>query len=133
MNLKTFDSSNTVTVVKGSANVRLNFKHGTINFTKEGMALIGLKHLDQIKIHQDKDNKQDWYLEKVKDGGLPLYRKTGRDEVGLSLRRKSLVEEMFKEMEIKVESISLKIAGKPTLDGGRKLWGLLIVGLKEKI
>ena len=63
MNLKQFDTTNTVTRMT-KPYIRVNSK-GVFMINATAAQKIGLQPNDHIVLHQDEDREADWYLEKV--------------------------------------------------------------------
>lgn len=129
MKLKTFNNTNTfLSNNRISPVININQSNGLVGISQGACEQIGVAAGDQVVFHQDEESPMDWYIQKVKEGGIVLKPKTK----GCSIHRKALALEIMKTLEIKKQAITLLLAGKPVeLEKKEKMWGLLVTGLKD--
>jgi hypothetical protein len=134
MKLKEFNAENTTTLrgagVNATPKIGLNTKVGLFNFNKPACELMGLKKGDQIIIHQDEEDPENWFLEKVKQKGFTLRDKENVTK-GLLFNNTTLARAIGASVSFTGQSGRILIAGKPTEFEKRKLWGLLTSSLKN--
>jgi hypothetical protein len=133
MELITYDATNIKSKARGKLIITLNNKHGHISISNDASKMMGLREGSHVKFHQDKNSPEDWYIEKVEEGGFEVQgkmNKKGRD-IGVQFRRKEFVLQFFEKTSVKRESISLKISNTPVQMQQRVLWGMIFIGLKD--
>ena len=138
MKLKSFNAANSKMYSRGDENlamVSFNQKAGVVRINEAAANKIGLASEDQIMIHQDEENPQDWYIEKVKENGFTLRAKDNDLKNGLLFNNTHVIKSIATSASFTDQSGKILLAGEATeLDKGkRKLWGLLVVGLRNKI
>lgn len=133
MKLKEFNSENTLSTRGGGSKipgVSINQKSGTFSINLEACTLIDLKENDQVVIHQDEEDQENWYLEKVKEKGFTCRNQKALGK-GLVFNNTSLVRSICASVEHEENGGRILIAGKPTMVEKRKLWGLIVTSLKK--
>jgi hypothetical protein len=105
--------------------VRFN-KSGIITINNRACKELSLEEGAQVKFHQDKNRKKDWYLEKVTMNGLVLKKNLKAGCVGLNIQSAMICKEMLSSLG-KDKPVKLPIAITPT-DG--KYFALLTTTLK---
>lgn len=121
MKLKEFNTENVTHTRKGTPTLSVNCKGGLFTFSKDSVELIGMKANDQIIFCQDEDDKGNWYLEIVKEKGFSV-REKGNVTTGLFFNNCHLARTLSGTPE---GSHKFLIAGKPTIEKKRILWGLI--------
>lgn len=130
MKLKEFNSENTINVRGGGRlipAIGINLKVGLFNISKAACELIELKNNDQIVIHQDEEDKENWYIEKVKSKGFVVRNKEAVT-AGVLFNNVTLARAIAESVDFKGKSGKALIAGKPTILDKRKLWGIILSG-----
>lgn len=130
MKLKEFNSENTVNVRGGGKlipAIGINLKVGLFNISKAACELIDLKNNDQVVIHQDQEDKGNWYIEKVKAKGFIVRNKEAITS-GVLFNNTTLARAIGESVDFKGKSGKALIAGQPTMQDKRKLWGLILSG-----
>lgn len=72
MKLKTFDTTNVLVERKQEARIHINISTGLFTINKTAADLMALKAGEMVCLHQDEDEKENWYIEKVKKDGFSL-------------------------------------------------------------
>lgn len=131
MKLKTFNIKTAPASRAKAASVRINAKAGLFNFSKDAFDLMVLKPGDQIQVHQDESAPDCFYLEQVKEDGFVLREKTGAGAAsgGGIFNSTTVAREIQSAHAIPENAFKMLIAGKPTEEAKRKLWGLLRIGV----
>jgi hypothetical protein len=109
-----------------SPQVRFN-RSGIITINGKACLALELKEGDQVKIHQDKKSKKDWYLEKVTMNGLKLRLNKAAGCKGLNFQSSMICKEVLSSLGID-KPVKLPIATTPT-DG--RYYALLSSPLKS--
>ena len=130
MELITYDTNTVSSKPKGLLTIRMNSKHGTIAISQELCRLMGVHEGSQVKFHQDKNEPENWFIERVQKDGFEVSGRTnqhGRNS-GVQFRRREFVLKFYEQMHVKIESIVIRSSRVPTLVGDRKLYPLIIIG-----
>jgi hypothetical protein len=125
MELITYDAQTCRGHSDDTPNVRFN-KAGIITISGKACQALDLNEGDQVKFHQDKKNKKDWYLEKVTLNGLKLKQNKKAGCKGLNLQSAMICKEVLSSLN-KDKPVKLPIATTPT-DG--KYYAFLTATLK---
>lgn len=110
--------------------ISVNRKYGLIVLNIRACELLEVGDFHEIVIHQDEENPDCFYIEKVSSGGFLLKRNTGLSK-GLFFSNTKMVHIIFDSVGFEGKSGRLLIAGKPTILGKRKMWGILTNLLKN--
>jgi hypothetical protein len=126
MKLKTFNTENTYSKRESKPFILVSQKTGLFGFNKGVNQLLALKAGDQLQFHQDEENPDEWYLEKVKQGGFTL-----RDYKGgsLLLNNTTLARKIFESVECEKRSGRL-IIGAELKVGKQTLHTIITASLK---
>lgn len=126
MKLKEFNTENCVVVRNTLPSVTIS-KIGLLNLNNAACELIKLKEGDQVVFHQDEENTDNFYIEKVTDKGFALRRKESIS-AGLIFNNSSLANTLIKAMNYHDDKKSYRIilAGQPTKFNKRTFYGLLL-------
>jgi hypothetical protein len=127
MKLKSFTPENTHSQRKGTPSIHLNGKTGLIAISKCAAEKLNLKKGELLCFHQDEEEEQDWYIEKVKEGGF-YFREY---KSGFMVNSTALVRKIFESVVFERESGRILLAGQPTKLGARTMHGLLVNCLKN--
>lgn len=125
MNLKKFTPEN---CVSGRSNAHRPAaitmkKNGYLNFNGKAAAIIGLSKGDHFVILQDEQEPENWYIQKVDDGGFVLRSKTPS---GFCIQNASLVRAIMDSIGANTDkTVRMLLAGQPTKDGKQLYWGIL--------
>jgi hypothetical protein len=120
MRLKEFNLVSKYTHTRPSVGV--DAKRGKWNLNVLATRLIGLEPGDQVQILQDEDDPDNWYMEKVADGGFPL-RSGDKKNGGLVFNNRGVARAINDELPY----CRILIAGERTIVEGRTIWGLIKV------
>jgi hypothetical protein len=126
MKLKTFNTENTYSQRESKPFILVSQKTGLFGFNKAVNQLLALKAGDQLQFHQDEENPDEWYLEKVKQGGFTL-----RDykEKSLLFNNTTLARKIFESVECEKRSGRL-IIGAELKVGKQTLHTIITASLK---
>lgn len=72
MKLKTFNTENTYSQRESKPFILVSQKTGLFGFNRGAYEAIGLKAGDQVQFHQNEENREEWFIEKVKQGGFTV-------------------------------------------------------------
>lgn len=134
MKLKEFNAENTISVRGGAPNkpsVGLNTKSGLFNFSPTVVELIGIKAGDQLICHQDEEDPETWYWEKVSTNGFSLRAKENISR-GLIFNNTLLARAIAGSVQMEDAGGKAFISAEPVKDGERKLWTMITASLKKK-
>jgi|LakMenEpi03Aug12_release.lakeMendotaPanAssembly.Ray.scaffolds.fasta_scaffold1068438_1 hypothetical protein len=128
MKLKTFNAENTFSQRQTKPFIQVSQKTGLFGFNKAVNEILELKSGDQIQFHQDEENPDEWYIEKVKQGGFTL-----RDYKAKSLlfNNTTLARKIFESVECEKRSGRL-IIGEQVKVGKQTFFTLITASLKNK-
>jgi len=130
MKLKEFNAENTTTTRGGGVKtpaIGINLKTGLFNINKTACELMEIKLSDSIVILQDEEEKENWYIEKVKAKGFQLKEKANVTS-GLLFNNTTMARAIAESIKFTGVSGKALVAGKPTIVDKRKLWGLILSG-----
>lgn len=125
MKLKSFNPQSVPNLRAGSdiPTVSLNYSSGVMTFNKGACEFLKLKKGDQVVIHQDEEEPQDWYIQKVPEGGFELRGKTTEEfPLALAFNNATLIRQIIDSVAYEVpegvetetpKSVKVKI-NKPT-------------------
>lgn len=122
MKLKEFNTENVKHERAGTPSISVNCKAGLFSFSKAAAKLIGIKDKGQVVFLQDEDEKENWYLEVVKENGFEVRLKNSVT-AGLFFNSCSLAH---KVTGMATGNRRYLIAGQPTIEKERTLWGLIV-------
>lgn len=105
--------------------IRFN-RSGIITINSKTCTCLSLNEGDQLKFHQDKKKKQDWYIEKVTLGGLKTKRNHKAGSIALNIQSSLICREVLASLG-KDKPVKCPIAITP-IDG--KYYALLTSTLK---
>jgi hypothetical protein len=105
--------------------IRFN-RSGIVTLNSKVCQELDLHEGDQIKVHQDKKKKQDWYIEKVTMGGLKLKKNHAAGSIALTIQSALICKEVLLSLG-KDKPVKLPVATTP-LDG--KYYALITAALK---
>jgi len=137
MQLKTF-TPDTTPNVRASAQipqVTLYLKNGVFAINKSAAEVIGVASGNQIMLHQDEENPEDWYIEKVKDNGFPLRCKNG-DVAPLVFNNSALVREICNSVDFGTEEhkgCKVRLAKEASDFEGRTLWCIMMTSAEARV
>lgn len=120
MVLRTYNADNT-RHYKRTPVIGVYVKTGELNFGKSALSKIDFKPGEEIVFHQDDEDPQTWYIEKVATGGLPFRNKKFNGSMFINSR--SLVREISESLGIKT-NFQMYIASKTVYFEGRTLYQL---------
>ena len=133
MKLKEFNAENTISVRGGFPNkpvVGLNTKSGLFNFSPTAVAILQLKAGDQIVCHQEEEQPDTWYLEKVTANGFVLREKANITK-GLIFNNTALARAIAGSVDMGSQGGKVIISGEPLKLGKRTLWIVITASLKK--
>jgi hypothetical protein len=125
MELITFDAQTTRGHADANPEIRFN-RSGIITINTKACQALNLSEGDQIKFHQDKKKKADWYIEKVTLNGLITKCNHKAGCVALTIQSAMICKEVLLSLN-KDKPVKLPVATTPT-DG--KYFALLTSSLK---
>jgi hypothetical protein len=131
MKLKEFNAENTISTRTSAPVIGMNLKNGLFNINREVCDLIGLGDGDSVVFHQDQEDEQNWYLEKVKEKGFSVRKKENVTK-GVIFNNTTLARAIAKSVAFEGASGRLLVAGKFTEFQRRKLWGIITTSLRNK-
>ncbi|WP_372648232.1 hypothetical protein [Draconibacterium sp.] len=112
--------------ISGSIHITFN-KKGVISFSKSASDLLNLKDGDRIVLHQDEENRGDWYLEKTEDeNGFKLHKKSNKDN-RVCFGRKILCQTIAKSLGVTADTTFIM----HVLKNPKRLQGLVLYELKN--
>ena len=129
MKLKTFDKTITRTVGIGDCTVTINPK-GTMFFSAATVTLLGLEPGSRLLLHQDQENRADWYMEKTTQKTGFEVRKYNTAGVTI-VQSSALVREIQKSTGKSDKTTRFPVHEKPHIIGDRRLY--LIVSKSNPI
>lgn len=136
MKLKTFNPETTPNqrLAGKVAAVNLYFRSGIFSINQTACSMLELSSGDQVMLHQDEDAPEDWYIEKVSDGGYKTRSKSG-EPYPIAFNNTALIREMVNsvEMEEGTTSCRIKIATEATESDGKKLYGIIMTSAECKV
>ncbi|MEI8111143.1 MAG: hypothetical protein WCH59_09155 [Chitinophagia bacterium] len=112
MKLKTFNAENTFSQRQAKPFISVSAKTGLFAFNRGAYELLALKSGDHVQFHQEEDSPENWYIEKVKDGGFTLRE---YKETSLLINNTTLARTIFDSVD------------------SEKMAGRLIIGEQVKI
>lgn len=121
MKLQTFNSSNMVTQRKGDATIAFSRKSAN-SLSKAAVERTGYEVGDQISLHQDEENPEDWYISLGEDGF------TLRDSKGsgsLVFNNVAMANTLLDALGIDEDRCAFFIAGQATEIDEVKYWAIL--------
>ena len=108
MKLRTF---NQTTVRKGTKIgkpfIHLNTKTGLIVINKTGQKIIGIQAGDQVQFHQDENEPQNWYIEKVGKDGFAI--RQNLNSTSVNFNSTALVRSIMNSLECVKKSARIHI------------------------
>jgi hypothetical protein len=125
MELITYDAQSCRGMFDVNPEVRFN-RSGIVTINKKACTELGLVEGGQVKLHQDKNKKKDWYLEKVSMGGLVLKANHKAGCKGLTIQSALICKEVLASLG-KDKPVKLPIA--VTITDG-KYYALITSALK---
>lgn len=125
MDLITYDAQSCRNHNSVDPEIRFN-RSGIITINKKACTELNLIEGGQVKFHQDKKVKKDWYIEKVTLGGLILKQNHKAGCAGLNIQSSMICREVLASLN-KDKPVKLPLATTPT-DG--KYYALLTSSLK---
>lgn len=129
MKLKEFNIENCGSNVRSTLPaVSFDFKVGAARVNREACLLVGLKEGDQVKFHQDLEEPENWYLEKVKSGGFELRKHAGPS---LMFNSSRLAKRVAESVAFDGRSGRCLVAGQATVVEKRKLYGIITGRLRN--
>lgn len=134
MELLEFNAENCVTVQRRSSTpfVSINFKKGLLSINKAAAEKMDLNDGDQVKFHQDKKDPENWYIEKVKEGGFVLRKQSGESAKSLLFNNSTIADKISGSVDFTESFGRVMLAGQPTKFEKRTLWGLLVIALRNQ-
>lgn len=135
MNLKSFKKSDISYKADGVPFLRIHLKSGVFSFNKTAAEILELKAGDQVMLHQDEDEPENWYLEQVKEDGFPLRINQKEKYASLTFNSAPMAKHMFDVVDTGGDPISCRalIAKEPTKFEKRTLWGIIMTEANFKI
>lgn len=96
MKLKKFTPETTPTLRAGSEipTLHMNYSSGVLTLNRGACEKLNIQPGDQVVLHQDEDEPQDWYLQVVKSGGFALRCKTG-ESYPLAFNNATLIRQVI--------------------------------------
>lgn len=134
MKLKKFTPENCISEKgqhAGKPCIGISLKSGLLRINKQACELLQLKDGDQVLFHQDEEEPENWYIEKVKKDGFALRSKSNVTP-GLLFNNTKLVTEIFSSVAFEGKGGKVLVANQPTMLDKTKLYGLLMNGLRNK-
>lgn len=118
MKLKIYDASLVKKQLPGAAQLRINFKSGSMMISQTGGKLMKVKEGDQVKIAYDEEHNE-WYIFKDKKDGFLLRRAHKKTNYGsgLMFNSKTTVVDIANSTKFKGDTALVKIAPEPVNDG----------------
>lgn len=127
MKLKTFNTQNIQPTRSSSPFIGINTKTGVFAINRTAAEAIGIKDGDQVQFHQEEDSPENWYIEKVKDGGFTV--RLANDRGILLFNNTTLSRMIFASVEC--ESVSGRVlVGEAIKSGKQTLSTLITASLK---
>ncbi|MDR2913457.1 MAG: hypothetical protein LBV74_01245 [Tannerella sp.] len=119
MKLKTFDLSNSKTVVLKEPTIRISRSAGLISFNKSVTELLAINNGQKIVFVQDEESPRDWFIKKATEPNAFLVRVV--DDGRSDLNSTCIVHRIFESIEDgrkKYNAASFRIQPKPVeIDG----------------
>ena len=109
--------------------ISINVKSGVFALNKPAADLIGLAHGSQVILHQNEDDRTEWYLEPVKADGFSLRDKTTGNCI--YFQSTALVKLIFDSQQYNGTSGRILVGEKVTIDK-RKCFTLITASLTNK-
>lgn len=103
-------------------------KSGVIRINKAAVEKLGLTPKDQIVFHQDESSAQDWYVEKVKQGGFVLAANNGQVPGGYTIQNSYLVNLILDSCNANAGRI---LIGEPVTIEKKKMVTLITASLND--
>jgi hypothetical protein len=119
MKLKTFDLSNTKTIVTKEPVIRISKSAGLISLNASAAAAIGLAAGDRIVFVQDEDSPRDWYIKKsTDDNAFPVRDDEGRKDLNSSHIAHRIINSAQKASDKEWQAAGFKLQANPVeMDG----------------
>lgn len=115
MELITYDAQNCRRQSNPDPEIRFN-RSGIITINKKACVSLELKEGDQLKFHQGKKKKRDWYIEKVNLNGLVLKRNKAAGSQALLIQSATICKEVLaslgKDKPVKIPVATSPVDGK---------------------
>ena len=126
MRTKTFNPTSTPTRVWRAPAIGVTLKTGVFTLNRAAINKLDLKHGDMVQFHQDEDNPEDWYIEKVKANGFVL-REAGKS-CNLVFNSKPLALSIFESVAYEKSGGRMPI-GEEFIHGKSHLWAVVTAKL----
>lgn len=134
MKLKEFNANNCFSSKRrseGAPCIAINVKVGLFRFNKPATELLGLDEGDQVLFHQDEEDPENWYIEKVDKNGFEVRIKAAIGK-GVLFNNTALARQIFSSVLFNGLSGKCLLAGQPTEFKKRKLFGLITSNLRNQ-
>lgn len=110
--------------------IGLSIKAGVFRLNSRACELLNLAAGDEVQIHQDEEDAENWYIEKVKSEGYKL-RENKKLTPGLSFNSTFTAKQIAESVSFSGTGGKILIAGQPTKFDKRLLYGLLLTSLRN--
>lgn len=131
MNLKTFNQETLPTSSKSKAGMYINTKAGMFHISKAGAEKLGLKDGDLVELHQNEDDKAEWFISKSKKGFSLRNKQKGSDENGLIFNNTVLAKIIFESIECKNQAGRCLFGSEPQKIKGVEYWPVITASLNK--
>ena len=123
--MKTYNPTSTPTRVWRAPALGVTSRTGVFTLNRAAINKLDLKPGDMVQFHQDEDNPEDWYIEKVKSNGFVL-REAGKNN--LCFNSKPLALSIFESVAYEKPTGRMPI-GEEYIHGKSHLWAVVTAKL----